>query len=47
MNSAYDFNLYIKDTFSGSLVWFLYTGLTVFFLIIEIVRMIMYIFRHQ
>ena len=28
MNNAYNFNLYIKDIFSGSLQWPLYTGLT-------------------
>ena len=30
MNSAYNFNLYIKVTYSGSLELPLYTGLTVF-----------------
>jgi hypothetical protein len=29
MNSAYNFNLYVKDTFLGSLEWPLYKGLTV------------------
>ena len=29
MNSAYNFNLLKKATFSGSLEWPLYTGLTV------------------
>ena len=30
MNGAYNFNLYIKTTFSGSFEWPLYTGLTVY-----------------
>ena len=30
MYSAYNFNLYIKATFSGSLEWLLYTGSIVY-----------------
>ena len=40
MNSAYNFNLYIKTTFSGSLEWPLYTGLTVHFSLLNILGLI-------